>query len=148
MFFSAAQNGHCTRYTHLLRTPQTKTRIGSDKTSGTSIAHGSIAATDHSCPPLPCTDCTLPSLPDIEHQSGCRRSRAAALPPDGRVDGARTRTIEGCLEVDVAWCLPGHGTGKAGGGASPCVRAHFTSSVNVFKGSEEKDERGREKGST
>ena len=67
---------------------------------------------------------------------------------DGRVDGARTRTVEGCLKVDVAWCLPGHGAGKAGGGASPCVRAHFTSSVNVFKGSEEKDERGREKGST
>ena len=69
----------------------------------------------------------------------------------GRVDGARTRTVEGCLEVDVAWCLPGHGLVRlvgGGGSASPCVRAHFTSSVNVFKGSEEKDERGREKGST
>ena len=67
---------------------------------------------------------------------------------DGRVDGARTQTVEGCLEVDVAWCLPERGAGEAGGGVSPCVRAHFTCSVNVFKWSEETDERGREKGST
>ena len=32
---------------------------------------------------------------------------------DGRVDGARTRTVEGYLKVDVTWCLPGHGAGEA-----------------------------------
>ena len=37
---------------------------------------------------------------------------------------------------------------RPGEGAFPCVRAHFKSSVKVFKRSEEKDERGREKGST
>ena len=52
---------------------------------------------------------------------------------------ARTHTL-------ILQCIPGHGTGEAGGVASPCVTTRFTSSMNVFKGSEVKDERGREKG--
>ena len=56
-----------------------ETRICTGRIFGSSDAHDSIAAAGHSCPLLPCTDCTNPSLEDNVRQCGFQCAPCAGL---------------------------------------------------------------------